>query len=110
MREHGIGDAIGKSWETRDSAYRDEHGRDTRHGLGMFSNKVPQGVVWPERGVCHHWEIGLLIDNGMEQHGQGAPSPDVDSRAGMLDRTCVLGAAALVTAAACTEGATRRNL
>jgi len=62
MREHCMGDAIGKTWEKRDAAYRDEHGRDTGHDLGMFGNEVPQ-FVRPQWGVCHHREIGFLIDN-----------------------------------------------
>jgi len=63
MREHCMGDAIGKTWEKRDPAYRDEHGRDTGQDLGMFGNEVPKSFVRPKRSVCQHWEIGLSIDN-----------------------------------------------
>ena len=66
MREHCTGDAIRKTWEKCDTAYRDEHKRDIRHDLGMPRNEVPQGLVQPGRhsgrGICHHWEIGLLIN------------------------------------------------
>ena len=46
----------------------------------------------------------------MEQHGQGAPSPNVDSSAVLPDWTCVLGAAALVTAAASARDEAHRNI
>ena len=46
----------------------------------------------------------------MERYGQGIPPPDMGSRAGMPDWTCVLGAAALGIAAVCTEGDAQRNL